>query len=113
MESTGCSAAESFALRVLGDSMLPEFKEGHIIIIDPGMSIQDGAYVVVEYDGDTTFRQFVIDDKGKQFLNPLNDKYETVEINGPCKFVGVVIQRAGTRRKETKHYYKNMSETRI
>ncbi len=105
MENTGCSAAEPFALRVLGDSMIPEFKEGHIIIIDPGMSVHDGAYVVADIAGETTFRQMVIDDSGKQFLKPLNEEYETIEISSPCKFVGVVIQRAGTRRKEHKHYY--------
>lgn len=105
MEESGCSAAEPFALRVLGDSMLPEFREGHIIIIDPGMPIAHGAYVVAEYEGDTSFRQFMIDDAGKQYLKPLNDAYETIEISGPCKFYGVVVQRAGTRRKEHKHYY--------
>lgn len=105
MEVSGCSAAEPFALRVLGDSMLPEFREGHIIIIDPGMSVHDGAYVVVDYAGDTTFRQFVIDEAGKKYLKPLNEDFDTVEISGPCKFHGVVVQRAGTRRKEHKHYY--------
>lgn len=105
MEVSGCSAAEPFALRVLGDSMLPEFREGHIIIIDPGMSLHDGAYVVADYDGDTTFRQFVIDEAGRKYLKPLNDEFATIEINGPCKFHGVVVQRAGTRRKEHKHYY--------
>jgi DNA polymerase V len=105
VENSGCSAAEPFALRVLGDSMLPEFREGHIIIIDPGMPIAHGAYVVADYNGDTTFRQFVIDDDGKKYLKPLNDDFDTVEIDGPCKFHGVVIQRAGTRRKEHKHYF--------
>lgn len=105
MENSGCSAAEPFALRVLGDSMLPEFREGHIIIVDPGMPARHGAYVVAEYEGDTAFRQLVVDEAGKQFLKPLNEAYEIVEINGPCKFHGVVVQRAGTRRKEHKHYY--------
>jgi len=85
--------------------MLPEFREGHIIIIDPGMSLHHGAYVVVDYDGDTTFRQYVIDETGKTYLKPLNAEFDTVEIRGPIHFHGVVVQRAGTRRKEHKHYY--------
>jgi len=39
---TGCAASEPFALRVLGDSMLPEFADGSIIIIDPAGAIRDG-----------------------------------------------------------------------
>ena len=37
-----CSAAESFALMVLGDSMAPEFVEGDIIIIEPEGLATDG-----------------------------------------------------------------------
>ena len=38
---SGCAASEPFALRVLGDSMLPEFAEGAIIIIDPAGAIRE------------------------------------------------------------------------
>ena len=34
-EGGDCSAAESFALRVIGTSMAPEFLEGDIVIIEP------------------------------------------------------------------------------
>jgi len=38
MEQTGCSSetTEPYALRVIGDSMSPEFEDGHIIVVDPG-----------------------------------------------------------------------------
>ncbi len=36
---------DPFALRVLGDSMAPEFMEGHILIIEPDGEIKDGSYV--------------------------------------------------------------------
>ena len=45
-ESSGCAEAEPYALRVLGDSMLPEFKDGAIIVIDPAGAIRDGSYVI-------------------------------------------------------------------
>ncbi len=104
MNQTGFSAAEPYALRVIGDSMEPEFNDGHIIIVDPGMPAADGAFVVVDYDGDTTLRQIKIDGI-RRHLKPLNDAYESVEITGPCHIRGVVIQRATPgRRRESKHY---------
>ncbi len=104
MTGSGCSAAEPYALRVIGDSMTPEFEDGHIIIVDPGMPVVSGAYVVIDYDGDTTFRQFVIEGE-QRFLKALNENHETVEIVSEYTVRGVVVQRAGRRRKETKHYY--------
>jgi len=104
MSQTGCSAAEPYALRVIGDSMEPEFNDGHIIIVDPGMPATDGTFVVIDYDGETTLRQMSIDGTKRQ-LKPLNDAYESVEITGPCHIHGVVIQRATPgRRRESKHY---------
>lgn len=104
MSQSGCTAAEPYALRVIGDSMEPEFHDGHIIIVDPGMPALDGTYVVIDYAGDTTLRQIKIDG-AQRHLKPLNDNYETVEITGPCHIHGVVIQRATPgRRRETRHY---------
>ena len=104
MTGSGCSAAEPYALRVIGDSMAPEFKDGQIIIVDPGMPLVTGAYVVIDYDGDTTFRQFVIEGQQK-FLKALNENHETVEIVSEYTVRGVVLHRAGRSIKETKHYY--------
>lgn len=104
MSQSGCSAAEPYALRVIGDSMEPEFHDGHIIIVDPGMPALDGTYVVIDYDGDTTLRQMKIEGELRH-LKPLNDDYETVEITGPSHIHGVVVQRATPgRRRDTKHY---------
>jgi len=83
--------------------MAPEFQHGHIVIVDPGMSARDGDYVVIDYAGDTAMRQLVISGE-RRFLKALNNKYPTVEILGAHKIHGVVVQRAGPRRKERKHY---------
>ena len=104
MADSGCSAAEPYALRVIGDSMEPEFMDGHIIIVDPGMPAISGSYVVIDYDGETTFRQFIVDDE-KKYLKALNDGYDAIELVSNYSVRGVVVQRAGKRRKETKHYY--------
>ena len=54
-----CSASEPFALRVIGDDMLPEFKDGHIIIIDPGGRVTSGCYVIAKLKGEMIFRQLI------------------------------------------------------
>jgi SOS-response transcriptional repressor LexA len=103
---SGCAASEPFALRVLGDSMLPEFAEGAVIIIDPAGAIRDGCYVMAEYENEYIFRQLrIIDDR--YYLQPLNDLYDTVEISGQEVIQGVITQKAGKYRKDHKHYGKD------
>lgn len=104
MEATGCSASEPFALRVLGDMMEPEFKDGCIIIVDPEGMVQDGCYVVAQYEEEFYFRQLRIEDEC-HFLICVNQGYdERLEIPGIDAIHGVVSQQAGTRRKDHKHY---------
>ncbi|MCU7937843.1 MAG: S24 family peptidase [gamma proteobacterium symbiont of Bathyaustriella thionipta] len=97
-----CSGREVFALRALGDSMVPEFEHGTVIIIDPEAVVKDGAYVVAKVNGEFIFRQLRIHND-KYFLQPLNDLYETIEINGIDDLEGVIIQ-SGNRRKNMKKY---------
>lgn len=97
-----CSAKEIFALRALGDSMIPEFEHGTVIIIDPEAVIKDGSYVIAQVDGEYIFRQLVIR-ADKYFLQPLNDLYETIEISGLDVLEGVIVQ-AGSRRRNMKKY---------
>ena len=49
MSQTGCTAdtTEPYALQVIGDSMTPEFEDGNIIIVDPGVALYNGAYAVI------------------------------------------------------------------
>ncbi len=99
----GCSASEPFVLRVLGDSMEPEFADGALIVIDPSGVVRDGAYVFAEYGNEYIFRRLEI--RGSQLLlQPLNPGYPTLEIEALSAIKGVVVQRAGTRRGEHKHY---------
>ena len=103
MGQDGCGALEPYALRVLGDSMEPEFPEGCVIVVDPGYAPRDGSYVVVEYAGDVFFRQLVIDGE-RRFLKPLNPKYGAFELVPPYTVRGGVVQRSGGRRAQHKHY---------
>src|SRR3989344_9233863 len=103
-EMHSCAEAEPYALRVIGDSMAPEFVDGCIIVVDPAMSPHHEAYVVIDYQGETTFRQFIVEGERK-FLKALNDAHPAVELVGRNSVRGVLIRRAGRRRKEHKHYY--------
>jgi phage repressor protein C with HTH and peptisase S24 domain len=103
MAQEGCGALEPYALRVLGDSMEPEFPEGCVVIVDPGYAPRDGSYVIVEFAGDVFFRQIVFEGE-RRFLRPLNAKYRGFELTGPYTIRGGVVQRSGRRRSEHKHY---------
>lgn len=94
---SACASKAPYALQVLGDSMEPEFKDGAIIIVDPGVPLHHRAYVVIDYQGETTFRQFVL--KGdKHFIIALNDKYPEVELTEEYTIRGIVSQQARNRR---------------
>lgn len=103
MDIGGCGSSEPFALRVLGDSMIPEFEDGCIIVIDPSGVIENGCYVIAEHDEEYIFRQLVIDDS-RYYLKPLNDGYDVLEIPDTNAIKGVIVQKAGTRRHHRKHY---------
>jgi SOS-response transcriptional repressor LexA len=85
----------TFALRVAGDSMEPDFKEGAILIVEPDMEAHPGDFVISKNeDGETTFKQLV-KDGGDWYLKPLNSRYPMKAL-GKSSIVGVV--RAVERR---------------
>ena len=99
-----CSAAESFALMVLGDSMEPDFIEGDIIIIEPEGLATDGSYVMAWLADEWIFRQLVKNDGGWK-LQPLNPKYPSASIPDLSVVKGVIIQKSKPgRRKAAKLY---------
>ncbi|MFA7387759.1 MAG: S24 family peptidase [Thiohalobacteraceae bacterium] len=103
VEAGGCAADELFALQVLGDSMEPEFENGCIIVIDPAGVIQNGCFVMAEVNGEHIFRQLLVQEE-RIYLKPMKSSYETIEIPDLKPIAGVIVQKAGTRRKDRKHY---------
>jgi len=100
----GCAGGESFALRVLGHSMAPEFNEGEIIIIEPEGLAQDGSYVLAWHDEAWIFRQLLRDVSGWR-LHALSPAFPDVPLPdlGPVR--GVIIQKAlPGRRRASKRY---------
>lgn len=103
-DDSGCSGGEAFALRVIGESMAPEFKEGEIILIEPDGALHDGCYVLAMAEGEYTFRQLL--QRGTEWwLHPLNPAWPDQPLPDLSAVHGRVIQAAVPgRRKLTRHY---------
>ena len=103
LEPTSCKEAEPFALQIRDDSMAPEFWPGCIVIIDPTGIARDGVYVLAELDAEFVVRRLQRQSAYWK-LTPLNDDYETTGSVSLENIVGVVSQRAGSRRRHHKRY---------
>ncbi len=103
-EASNCAGSEPYALMVLGDSMLPEFEEGEIIVVEPSGLVKDGSFVVAYVNDEYIFRQIVQRDDG-WMLKALNPLYGNIPVGGIEVARGVVImkKRPG-RRSEQKRY---------
>jgi phage repressor protein C with HTH and peptisase S24 domain len=103
-EAGDCSASEPFALRVLGDSMLPEFAEGEVVVVEPGGRVVDGSFVLAWWGGEWMLRQLFAE-SGRWFLVALNPACMRTAIPDLSPVRGVVIQKSVPgRRRLTKHY---------
>ena len=105
MSQTGCSAEgmEPFVLRVIGDSMAPEFLDGHIIVVDPGYPLFSGVFAVVKNGEDFLFGQYIQETSGC-WIHYQNPDFEPVSLKSDFEVKGVVTQRNGRRRKDMKRY---------
>lgn len=104
-ELSSCSGAEPYPLMVLGDSMLPEFEEGEIIIIEPEGLARDGAFVIAEHDGELIFRQLAVE-ADDWTLHALNPAYPVLEIPGPAAVKGVITQKTRPGRRRAAKFYR-------
>ncbi len=95
-----------FALRIRGTSMLPEFKEGDVVIIERNLTPQPGDYVVASVQAETegVFKRYKVlrteQDKGDVYaLVPLNDDFPTLRSDElEMKVVGTMIEHRKYRR---------------
>jgi SOS-response transcriptional repressor LexA len=103
-DGAGCSAGESFALRVVGQSMAPEFNEGEVIIVEPDGVVCDGSFVLAQADGVWTLRQLVRHGGGWT-LRALNPAFPDSALSDLSAVRGVVIQKSVPgRRRLSKSY---------
>ena len=77
----GLTDPDAFACRVVGDSMLPEYREGDIVVFSPAKKIESGRDCLarLEPDHETTFKRVYLekDGRGRELirLQPLNPAY--------------------------------------
>lgn len=77
-DDAAASDPQSFASRVVGDSMEPEYYEGDIVVFSPDAPTADGCdcFVRLERDQESTFKR-VFFEGDEVRLVPLNPAYET------------------------------------
>jgi len=74
----------AFAVRVIGDSMEPKFREGDIVIFSPAIEVQNGddCFVRFTLPHETTFKRVFFEDDDQIRLQPRNEKYSPSLIEG-------------------------------
>lgn len=107
VEESACSGAESFALRVLGDDMRPEFNEGDIIIVEPDGALRDGCFVLAQHGGEWLLRQLARRDDSwcLRALNPARTDLREVLLADLSAVRGLVIQKAVPGRRKLSRSY--------
>jgi DNA polymerase V len=104
MSDAGCGGGESFALRVLGQSMVPEFAEGEIIIIEPEGLAREGSYVLAWVADEWIFRQLCR--SGDHWaLRALNSAFADIALDDLTAVRGVIIQKALPGRRRASRRY--------
>jgi SOS-response transcriptional repressor LexA len=96
----------AFGLRIKGDSMLDEFKEGEVVIIDPALEPLPGDFVVAKNTEDeATFKKYRprgTNDRGEMVfeLVPLNDDYPTLHSERDhLRVIGVMVEHRKYRKR--------------
>lgn len=77
--------AATFYMRVIGDSMSDDIREGDIIVVDRAAEAEDGDVVVVRLFNDFTVKKLCLQD-GKIRLIAVNESYPPIEITEEMDF---------------------------
>lgn len=74
----------AFAVRVIGDSMEPKFFEGDIVIFSPAAEVRNGddCFIRLSMPHETTFKRVFFEVEQKVRLQPRNEKYAPMIMDG-------------------------------
>jgi len=74
----------AFAVRVVGDSMEPKFREGDIVIFSPAAEVHNGDDCFIRFaePHETAFKRVFFEPNNKVRLQPRNEKYSPLIIDG-------------------------------
>lgn len=89
------ASEQTFVLRVVGESMVPEYRPGTLIYVDPERQAENGKDVIaiMTDTGEATFKRFIEEPGHGRMLKALNPAWHEpyIKINGNCRVVGVVV----------------------
>ena len=102
-ETTCSTNSEPYALQNIGDMMSPEFSENCIIIVDPAIPIHHQAFVIIDFNDELYFRQY-IKQNNKQLMRCLNSSYGDIELSSGFEVHGCIVQQK-QRKQKSLHYY--------
>ena len=99
-------SGSAFALQIEGESMLPQFKPGDRVIVDPEIYPQPGDFVVAMNGGhEATFKKYrprSMDEAGNVVfeLVPLNEDFAPMRSDQtPIRIVGTMMEHRQYRRR--------------
>jgi len=74
----------AFAVRVVGDSMEPKFREGDIVVFSPIAEVHNGDDCFVRFTTphETAFKRVFFEPDNKVRLQPRNEKYSPIIVDG-------------------------------
>jgi repressor LexA len=76
--------SNAFAVRVVGDSMEPKFREGDIVVFSPAAEVHNGddCFVRFSMPHETTFKRVFFEPENKIRLQPRNEKHSPIIVDG-------------------------------
>lgn len=100
---SACQTNEPFVLRVIGDSMLPDFEDGSIVVIDPGQTATNGDYIVALVANQHQLGKLSISDDVWQIATTSEESRNSLVINR-SNVIGRVIKCTDPKRKHQKDF---------
>ncbi len=80
----GLHDPNAFAVRVVGDSMEPKFREGDIVVFSPAADVHNGDDCFIRFatPHETTFKRVFFEPENKVRLQPRNEQYSPMIVDG-------------------------------
>ena len=97
------ASEQTFVLRVVGESMVPDNPPGRLIFVDPEQAPlpNDDVVAVMVDSNEATFKRLIEEPGSPRMLKALNPAWTNpyLEINGNCQIIGVVIADMRMRQR--------------
>lgn len=84
------TSPNAFGLIIEGESMMPRFMPGDVVIVDPELRCDNGSACVVSVNSEVSLKLFY-DRENEIILRPMNDKYPETIIKKDSRVEFVVI----------------------